>query len=296
MKKKSTITILIFLQAICMYGQKNVSIYELGDSIENYETNFENLIHNWTTDNISNADEYRLFRYAFVETITDSVRYNYYRNYFSGAEILGGSTRSESGEKNGHRFRKFYIRPGYAHSEFFDTRGMTEKQKTILSDDFIQKAKEILTRDFNIDKMTLKHYSYEFHKADTILGFDHSFSTYSTKQKTISHNILSPDSISANYIDVFVLEKKKLEQFEPNEIKRLLLEQLIIERTQYQLLFNKQVHLGDKVYGIRFEYNGKPYTNYVVCSSETKKVVMDYFFKSINVEQPNYLIRTGKGI
>lgn len=296
MKKKSTITILIFLQAICMYGQKTVSIYELGDSIGNYETNFENLIHNWTTDNITNADEYKLFRYAFVETITDSVRYNYYRNYFSGDEMLMGSASRHSGEKNGHKFHELNIKPGYAHSEFYDSRGMNEKQKTILSDDFRQKAKEILTRDFNIDKVTLKHYSYEFHKADTIRGSDHSFSTYRIEQKTISHNIVSPDSISANYIDVFVLGKKTPEQFETNEIRRLLLEQLLIERTQYQLLFNMQVHLGDMVYAIRFEYNGKLYTNYVICSSHTKKVVMDYFFKSINVEQPNYLIRTGKGI
>lgn len=294
MKKKSTITILILFQAICMYGQKTVSIYELGDSIGNYETNFENLIHNWTTDNVTNADEYRLFRYAFVETITDSVRYNYYRNYFSGAEMLVSSTSSHSGDNNGHRFRKFYIKPEYAHSEFYDTRGLTEKQKTILSDDFRQKAREILSRDFNVDKMALKHYSYEFNKTDTIWRSDHTVSSYRKEHRKT--NISSPDSISANYIDVSVLKEKKAEQLDINEIRRLGLEELVIELTGLQLLFNMQVHLGDKVYVVRFEYFGKLYTNYVICSSKTKKVVMDYFFKSINVEQPNYLIHTGKGI
>jgi hypothetical protein len=173
---------------------------------------------------------------------------------------------------------------------------MTEKQKMILSDDFRQKAKDILTRDFNIDKITLKHYSYEFHKADTIRGTDHSFSTYRVEQSSTSQNIASPDSISANYIDVVVLQKKKADQLDTTEMRRLVLEQLLIERTGYQLLFNMQVHLGDKVYAVRFEYDGRLYTQYVICSSKTKIVVMDYFFKNINIEQPGYLIRTGKGI
>lgn len=294
MKKNSTIIILILLQAICMYGQKTVSIYELGDSIVNYETNFENLINNWTPCNITNADEYKLFRYAFVETITDSVRYNHYRNYFSGYEMLMGSGSRHSGEKNGHKFHEFNIKPGYAHSEFYDTRGMTERQKMILSEDFRQKAREILSRDLNVDKMILKHYSYNFHKTDTIWRSDHIVSSYSNEQRTT--NISSPDSISANYIDVSVLKKKQAEELDINEIRLLALEELLIERTELQLFFNTQVHLGDKVYVVRFEYSGKLYTNYVICSSKTKKVVMDYFFKSITVEQPNYLIRTGKGV
>lgn len=33
MKRKAAISILILLQTICMYGQKRMSIYELGDSI-----------------------------------------------------------------------------------------------------------------------------------------------------------------------------------------------------------------------------------------------------------------------
>jgi len=298
MKKKTTISILILLLAICTYAQKNVSIYELGDSIVKYETNFDNLISNWKIENVTNADDYRLFRYALVETITDSIKYNHYRNFFSGDEILTCSTSAEGGEKNGQKYHKFYIRPGgYAHSEFYDIRGMSEKQKTIYSDDFRQKAKDILTKDLNIDKVNLKHYSYLYHKVDTVWhGIDRSSPISSIRQSTTSTNIASPDSISSNYIDAFVLGKKKVDEFNTNEIRRLLLEQLLIERTGFQLNFNSQVQLGDKVYAIRFLYIGKLYTNYVICSSKTKKVVVDYFFKNINIEQPNYLIRTGKGI
>lgn len=295
MKRNAAISILILLQTICMYGQKKMSIYELGDSIVNYETNFENLIDNWTTVNVTNAYEFKAFRYAFVETLTDSARYNYYRNFFSGVEVLSASTSGNSGVENGHEYRRFYIRPGYAHGDFYDTRGLTEKQKTILSDDFIQKGKELLTRYLNVDKMNLKHYSYENHKADTIWrASDHSIS--SIRFSSNSSNIASPDSISANYIDISILGKKTTEQLDTTELRRLILEEILIQRTMTQLYFNREVHLGDKVYAVRFEYLGKLYTNYVICSSKTKKVVFDFLFKSIQVEQPKYLIRASQGI
>ena len=286
----------MLLLAIYMYGQKTVSIYELGDSIVNCETNFENLINNWTTNNVTNADEYKLFRYAYLETITDSTRYIYYRNYFSGDKRLSSSTSGGSGERNGKRYHIFYIKPAKASGEFFDTNNMTEKQKEIMSDEFRQKIKDISTRDFNIDKMNLKHYSYEYHKADTVWRKSDRKEITSISYSNNVQNIASPDSISANYIDINVLGKKKFEQLDVPETRSLILEGLIIGRTLFQLGFNRQVHLGDKVYEVRFEYLGKPYTNYVICSSQTKKVVLDYFFKNINVEEPKYLIRMGKGI
>ena len=295
MKKKTTISILMLLLAICMYGQKNGSIYEVGDSIVNCETNFKNLMNNWTTDNITNADEYKSFRYAFVETITDSIRYNYYRNLLSGDEMLSASKGNSSGEKNGHKYHTCYIKPRYVHSEFYDTSNMTEKQKTIWSDDFRQKAKELLTRDLNIDKMILKHYSFSAQN-NTTKNSNNQVNSYDPSKKSASINIVSPDSISANYIDVFIWGKKTTDQFDITEMRRLLLEQLLIERTGFQLMFNMQVHLEDKLYAVRFEYLGKQYTNYVICSSKTKKVVFDSFFDGINAEQPKVLVRAIKVI
>lgn len=296
MKKKTTISILMLLLAICTYGQKTGSIYEVGDSIVSCETNFENLIYNWTTDNVTNAYEYKSIRYAFVETITDSIRYKYYRNFFSGDKMLLSSTSGNSGEKNGHKFHTFYIKPGYAYREDYDTGNMTEKQKTILSDDFKQKAKELLTMDYDVDKMNLKHYSYEYHKADTVWRKSDRKEISSIRYSSNSHNIASPDSISANYIDIFVLGKKTADLLDITEIRRLMLEELLINRTCSQLMFNTQVHFGDKVYAVRFEYLGKEYTTYVICSSNTKKVVFDSFFKGITAEQPKFLIRAIKGV
>ena len=298
MKKKTTISLLLLLIAICMYGQKSGPIYEIGDSIANCETNFENLVNNWTNDNVTNAYEYKLFRYAFVETITDSVRYKYYRNYFSGDKMLSCSTSGNSGETNGRKYHTFYIRPEYAtHREFNDTSNMTEKQKTILSDDFRQKARELSTRDLDVDKMTLKHYRYEYHKADTVWQEADHKSISSISNRSNSHDIAYPDSISANYIDFRVFGKNFYDQSDDiTEIRRLILEDLLVSRIQLQLSFNQAVQLSDKVYAVRFEYLGKLYTNYVICSAKTNKVVLDYFFKGINAEQPKLLVRASKGI
>jgi len=173
---------------------------------------------------------------------------------------------------------------------------MTEKQKMMLSDDFRQKVKELLTMDFDVDKMNLKHYSYEYHKADTVWRGSDRKSISSISYSNNSQNIASPDSISANYINFRVFEKKLYDQLDTTEMRRLILEELLIDRTQLQLNFNSAVQFGNKVYAVRFEYLGKEYTNYVICSSKTKKVVFDSFFNGINAEQPKLLVRSIKGI
>lgn len=121
-----------------------VSIYEYGENITSYETNFKNLLNNWKTENITNANEYEFVNISFVESISDSIRYIYYRNYFSG----GGS--------------------------------------------------------------------------------------------------------------LFIPQLKVIEE---------------------------QVHINDKVYSIKFTYLGNTYTNYVICSSSSKKVVIDCFFKNIVIDK-----------
>ncbi|MBN2662011.1 MAG: hypothetical protein JXR68_00055, partial [Bacteroidales bacterium] len=100
MKKTLAFIILITTSTIMAYSQTNidsishsllgnrVSIYEYGDSLISCETNFENLFKNWMPRNVTNAREYKLLEYKFVETIADTVRYNYYRNYFSGGEAV----------------------------------------------------------------------------------------------------------------------------------------------------------------------------------------------------------------
>ncbi|MDP4209395.1 MAG: hypothetical protein Q8928_11340 [Bacteroidota bacterium] len=280
--------IILIAIVCCFYGRakaQNKSIYEIGDSISCCETNFENLIHNWTTINITNACEYRDLGYSFVETITDSVRYNYYRNYFSGAESVYSSTSSHTEEDTeGHKTSELYIWPNFLHSEIYDTRGYPEKFRMLLSEDFRQKAKNILIRDFNIDTMKLNYYSYEYNKKDTIIELGPSFNSFGINKYSSSSKVASPDSISKNYIDIFIKGKRKIEELSTKETRYLLLEQILIERINAQLIFNGQVRIGDKVYVVKFRHRGRPYLNYVICSAESKKVVMDSFLKGVMLD------------
>ena len=260
-------------------------IYEVGDSITTCESNFKNLLNNWTEKNIANAGEYGFFDYSFVETITDSAKFNYYRNYFSGIEPVYSAIRNMFEEDSkGLKRSGFFIRPGFIHHEIYDTRGLTESAKMILTEDFRQKAKRILTQDFNIDTMNLNYYSCEYSRIDTIVELGPSFNSYGTERHYSSYNAASPDSISKNYIDIIIKKERKAEELSICELRNLLLEQILIERVNCQLFFNEQVSIGDKVYLIKFAYNGKFYSNYVVCSAESKKVIVDYFFKGIMIE------------
>ncbi len=289
MKLKALILTCLFLtQLTYSYGQNRISIYELGDSIINCETNFKNLFNNWTPENITNSDSYQLHKYSFVETITDSIRFNYYRNYFSGIEPIYSSVRCEKKENaDGQRFCKFYIKPGFIHKEIFDQRGLPEKIREIFSEEFKSKARNILTRDINIDTTNLNYYFYEKNTIDTIITLHPHFNVHSVRKGFINHKVASPDSISKNYIDIFIKGEKNIESLKTDEKRPLILEQLLIERINKQLLFNKQVQIGDKVYLVDFEYNRKGFKNYVICSAENKNVVFDYFFKSVNLESEN---------
>lgn len=289
MKMRNLILICLFLtQLIFSYGQNKISIYELGDSIINCETNFKNLFNNWTSENVTNADSYKLHKYSLVETIIDSTRLNYYRNYFSGVEPIYSSTQGKSGENSsGQRFREFYIKPGFIHKEIYDQRGLPEKIREIFSEEFKLKAMDILTQEVNIDTINLNYYFYEKNKIDTIINLGSHFNVYSVRKSFSNHKGASPDSISKNYIDIFIKGEKSMEDLKTDEKKALILEQLLIERINKQLLFNEQVQIGDKVYVVDFEYNGKLFHNYVICSGENKKVAMDYFFRNISLESKN---------
>lgn len=279
---------LFSLQVVFSYGQKRISIYELGDSLIDCKTNFKNLFNNWTSENVTNANSYKLLKYSFVETITDSTRFKYYRNYFSGVEPIYSSTKGISGESsNGQKINEFFIKPGFIHKEIFDQRGIPEKHRELFSEEFTLKAKNILTQEINIDTMDLNHYSYEMDEINKSLTFSSGFKAYSLRKGYVNLKGASLDSISKNYIDIFIKREKSIEDLNIKEKRFLMLEQFIIEKINNQLLFNKQVQIGDKVYSVDFEYNEQPFTNYVICSAENKKVIMDYFFSAIRLESKN---------
>lgn len=99
MKRKLMLIIFIITSNLMAYCQlkndsisnssdKVVSIYEYGDSLTSCKTNFRNLFRNWDNGYITNASQYIFGNYSSVETISDSARYRYYRNYFSGLEVV----------------------------------------------------------------------------------------------------------------------------------------------------------------------------------------------------------------
>lgn len=282
------LTCLLSIQMVFSYGQKVISIYELGDSLVDCETNFKNLFSNWTSENVTNADSYKLLKFSVVETITDSSRFIYYRNYFSGVEPIYSSTKGISGENtNGQSIHEFYIKPGFIHKEIFDQRGIPKKNRELFSEEFRSKAMNILTQEINIDTMSLNYYSYEMNGIDKLLTLGHDFNVYSVRKSYANLKGASLDSISKNYIDIFIKREKSIDDLNIKEKRSLILEQLIIERINNQLHFNEQVQIGDKVYIVDFEYDGQLFTNYVICSAENKKVVIDYFFSEIRLESEN---------
>ena len=142
-----------------LQAQNTVSIYESGKPIKSYEDNFKNLIDNWNKRSITNADDYEFGDFYFVETISNTSIYNYYRNFFSSDKPIGASTKGRKGEDSkGNKIFEFIITPAYAYSEFYDNRGMDEKIKAILSEDFQKKARALLSEEINIDSVKLFNY------------------------------------------------------------------------------------------------------------------------------------------
>lgn len=264
----------LFLGVSFSFQARNpVSIYELGDSIRDYEDNFKNLVKNWTKEYITNAEKYTLKKINFVEVITGSEQYNYWRNYFTSDKPVSRSMSKRTGiDADGKRIYELIIEPGYFYNEFYDSRGMSEEMQAILTEDFQREARALLARELNIDTLQLHTEQFYEEVSDTT---DTGYSTTVTRYK-----IISPTPLSQNYKDIKIDNTKTIFDLSLEDARSFILEDLLIERITRQADFTQTVHPGDRVYAIEFEYgNGRvPYTCYVVCSRETKKVVLDWFF------------------
>ena len=288
-KKNLLIGLILFNHIFCV-GQSApyefVSIYEIGESTTNCDVNIKNLLKNWTPERIVNANEYEFLEWSFVETISDSSQYVYYRNYFSSDKPVYSSVMRKTGSSYppGNEYDSLWIYPAFSHSEYYDTRSLPDEAREILSEDVRLKAIDINSKDFNIDTIPLLYHSY--HKKDSTMSGDiHNYSV-----RTESYDIATIDSLSQNYIDVNFTREKSFGDLSIEEAKKLLLEGLLIERIAKQLHFKEQVRVGDKVFMIKFKHkdrmhNEKIYNNYIICDSETNKVVMDSFFLRINLKK-----------
>jgi hypothetical protein len=293
--RRKLLIIMLLVCNIQIYGQSQinkvsnplnelVSIYEYGENITSCETNFRNLLNNWNTKNITNANEYEFVDISFVESISDSIRYNYYRNYFSGGEPVYSSIQSSRGTGfNGTKIYKYYVTPGYIHQEFYDRRLLPEKAQEIFSKEFMQQVQKLLELEINIDTLSLMYCSGEIIRIDTIKSGSDFIGNFIQKSHG-GYNLASTDSISKNYIDISIMREKSSDDLNMQKRRALILEDLLIERISNQVSFNKQVHIKDKVYSIKFKYLGITYTDYVICNPCSKKVVMDCFFKNIIID------------
>src|SRR5690554_1693305 len=268
------IIIALFLEICFSSKARNpVPLYELGDSIRDYEDNFKNLVKNWTKEYITNAEKYTLKEINFVEVITGPEQYNYWRNYFTSDKPVSRSMSKRTGiDVDGERIYELIIEPGYFYNEFYDSRGMSEEMQAILIEDFQREARVLLSRELNIDTLQLHTEQFYEEVSDTT---DTGYSTTVTRYK-----IISPAPLSQNYKDIKIDNTKTIFDLSLEDARGFILEDLVIERITRQANFTQTVHPGDRVYAIEFEYgNGRvPYTCYVVCSRETKKVVLDWFF------------------
>jgi hypothetical protein len=240
MKKIQIPVFLIFCIVINALGADSkkyaVSIYEVGDSIVDYDTNFKNLFHNWTVDYIENAPDYKLQSYTFIETISDSSVFNYYCRYFTSQRMILSSIKFKShSTKDGKSESKFAIEPHFFNSDVLFSSKNARVNKILEDRVFFNEVLRCYSDDFDVENAKL----------------------------IPMKNFQSTDSLNDNDFKLYMLECIKT------------------ERTFGVLNFRRYTKIGDKVYAILFRYNGKLFTDYVICDSDSKKVISDSFFKQI---------------
>ncbi|MCU4164121.1 hypothetical protein [Carboxylicivirga caseinilyticus] len=283
--------ILLIQESFCL-GQKTVPIYEFGDSIIEYETNFKNLSNNWIIKNITNADDYILEDFSFVETISDSIIFNHYRNYFSSIHPLRNKMSIKSGGNSwGAHYRNTYIEPHYIYKELFSQDQPSPIPNELFSEDFKSEGIDILTRYINIDSLDLKFYYAETNESVSEYKNDNKGKLYKKSESEFKsqRRVALPDSISINFKEIYLDQVKSIEDLTIPEKRSYLLEELLNHRILTQLDFNDRIGIGDRVYKIKFSYKSNPYNCYVICNALTKKVTWDYFFKDIMVDSNNFL-------
>lgn len=251
--------------------QGTVSIYEYGDSLISCETNFENLFRNWTKENITNAGEYHgLESYSFIETISDSVRYKYYRNFFSGLEVVNYYYRdSKSGIYNGKE---------WVETKEYRVYPLTRKFMELhyCPPELMIKLIELYSTDSNFDlnfNLASKQLKEEHYREDGCNS--------SRKTKSGLLLITYTDSITQMIADSIVSLDYDFEELSAISQEQMILSYNKLLRGAGQKDYDESVQIGDRVYMIPFRFGPLPYKVYVVCNPKSNKVVLDYFFKGI---------------
>lgn len=136
--------------------QRTVSIYEVGDSIVDYDTNFKNLFHNWTSKNLTNASDYKLLNFTFLETIADSSLLDFYcRVLTSSSKWIGlGSAHSDK-TTHGISEIKYVVEPTQFNLDSLYTVKNPRLRKLYEDRSFVQEIKRLYSDDFNMSEVKL---------------------------------------------------------------------------------------------------------------------------------------------
>ena len=125
-----------------------VSIYEVGDSIVDYDTNFRNLFHNWTGKNLTNASDYKLLNFTLLEAIADSSTLEFYSRLMTSRKMIGLGSKYSDKTTKGISEVKYAVEPTQLSEDslytvknlrirkFYDDRKFFQEIKRITSDDF----------------------------------------------------------------------------------------------------------------------------------------------------------------
>ena len=284
MKKTLAFIILITTSTIVAYCQvvsstlsgsnpKDVSIYEYGDSLTSCETNFENLMRNWNNGPITNKDQYKFGDYYFFETISDSATYKYYRNYFSGLDVVV-HTFSTSGSisyngKEWETSHDYYLNP--------------YKQEWILLNKMPLETKIKILKLFNTelelnaDTSKIKTVFRETNKTiEEIQDCNYSYSDESEIEIWAYSDSETKETIDSVFLNNLSFDDLDIQTQEEMRIK-------LFSRTRIEMQkhFNEKVHIGDKVYVVPFIFGLIEFKIVVICNPQSKKVVMDSFFKNV---------------
>ena len=255
-----------------------VSIYEYGDSLTSCETNFENLFRNWHNGYITNANQYSDFgSYSFVETISDSARYRYYRNYFSGLEVVwnhsstSGSLSYDGKQWNNNK-HEYFAAP-------FKLKWALLKEKLPIETTI--KILTLFSTELKLNVDTIKINSISQESTQTIEKEQNGNSSFSDKSE-IRYWAYS-DSATKKSIDSIFLHSLRFDDLDVQSQEAMRTKQNLLMRVGLQKYFNSAVHIGDKVYVVPFGFAGLYYNIFVICNPVSKKVVLDYFFKNIRL-------------
>ena len=122
---------------------------------------------------------------------------------------------------------------------------------------------------------------------------DFLFSSKNARVKKMFEDRVFFNEVLRVYSDDFDVENAKLipmknfqstDTLNDTDFKLYILEGFKTERTFGVLAFRRDTKIGDKVYAILFRYKGKLFTDYVICDSDSKKVIFDSFFINIQLQ------------